>query len=143
MLQDGVSTARQVTVSSLTNGAPYQFRVAAGNAAGVGLWSAAVRIRAGVPTQPRSLEASAATGQVVLTWRPPASDSGAGITDYVIQFSRPGATTWTTFRDGVSVALGTPVTGLANGAVYESRVAARNGRGVGAWSAVVRVQTHL
>jgi parallel beta-helix repeat protein len=142
-VQDGVSTARRATVGSLTNGAPYQFRVAAGNTAGVGLWSPPVRIRAGVPTRPRSLTASAGAGEVVLAWRPPAADNGAGLTNYMVQFRRLGARTWTTFRDGVSVALDTRVTRLANGTLYEFRVAAKNSRGVGAWSAAIRAQPHL
>jgi titin len=42
-VRDGVSTARSYTVSGLTNGTSYRFRVAAKNAVGQGSWSAVVR----------------------------------------------------------------------------------------------------
>jgi titin len=44
-VRDGVSTARVSVVTRLTNGVGYRFRVAARNAAGLGLWSATVRAR--------------------------------------------------------------------------------------------------
>ena len=42
-VNDGVSTARQFTVTGLTNGTRYFFRVAARNPAGLGSWSAIKR----------------------------------------------------------------------------------------------------
>jgi hypothetical protein len=38
-----VSTARRSTITGLTNGTTYRFRVAAKNAVGVGPWSTTVR----------------------------------------------------------------------------------------------------
>jgi titin len=73
--------------------------------------------------------------QVVLLWTPPASNGGAPITDYVVQFSSDGGSTWTTFvRAGpqyTGTATAAIVTGLTNGTPYVFRVAAVNSVGTG------------
>ncbi|NBW97448.1 MAG: hypothetical protein EBR28_12155, partial [Planctomycetia bacterium] len=73
-------------------------------------------------------------GRVALTWTAPASNGGAAITDYVVQYSANGGTSWTNFADGTSTATSATVTGLANGTGYTFRVAAVNSAGPGEFS---------
>ena len=65
-----------------------------------------------------------------LSWTAPA-DNGSSITDYGVQFSSDGGTSWSTFDDGVSTSTSATVTGLSNGTEYTFRVAATNGVGTG------------
>ena len=69
-----------------------------------------------------------------LAWNAPASDGGKAITDYVIQYSTDGGSTWSTFDDGTSTATADQVDGLADGVAHQFRVAAVNGVGQGPWS---------
>ena len=62
-VDDGVSTATTSTVSGLTNGTIYQFRVAAVNAVGTGSWSATVAATpAGPPAAPGGLTRGGGAG---------------------------------------------------------------------------------
>ena len=77
---DGVSTATSHTVSGLSNGTAYQFRVSARNAVGDGPSSVAVTATPRtVPSVPLALVAAVApvsgvgSGQVRLTWSAPPS----------------------------------------------------------------------
>jgi titin len=136
-VSDGVSTATETTVSGLTNGTGYEFRVAAVNVVGAGPWSSAVQTTpAGTPEPPSALLATAGAGRARLTWTAPDSN-GSPLTDYIVQRSTDGAT-WTTIRDGVSTATATTVSGLTNGTRYQFRVAAANGVGAGPWSSPVQ-----
>jgi Fibronectin type III domain len=74
--------------------------------------------------------------KVKLTWNAPASN-GAAVTDYVIESSANGGTTWTTVNDGVSSATTSMVSGLTNGTQYSFRVAGKNAAGSGASSPTV------
>lgn len=130
---DGTSTTASTTVTGLTNGLSYDFRVSAVNAIGTGLASstATATPALSVPTAPQSLSATnSESGQSTLTWSAPLSNGGAAITDYVVEYklnSEP--TTWTTFSDGTSSSTGATVTGLVNGSLYNFRVKAVNSVG--------------
>ncbi len=139
-LSDGVSTNRSYTVGGHSNGATYLFRVAARNAVG---WSPPSNIvsatpQATIPSVPRSLTASPGSGYVDLNWIAPSSSGGLPITDYVVQRSYNFGRTWVSLSDGVSTNRFYRATGLANGATYQFRVAARNAVG---WSRVSNVVT--
>jgi hypothetical protein len=142
-VNDGVSTATTYTVSGLTNGTQYSYRVAARNAFLTGAWTPAITaMPAWVPGAPGGLTTAVAptagvgSGQVKLTWTAAASN-GAAITDYVIESSVDEGTTWTTVNDGVSPATSYTVSGLTNGTQYSFRVAAKNAVASGAWTAAV------
>ncbi|MFM8645670.1 MAG: S8 family serine peptidase, partial [Actinomycetota bacterium] len=64
---DGVSTATNATVTGLTNGVTYSFRVSAVNSAGTSPTSDVARAAVGVPTAPTGLSAVAGAAQVTLT----------------------------------------------------------------------------
>ncbi len=132
---DGTSTSTLATVTGLTNGQSYNFRVSATNSVGTGPVSstATATPALAVPSAPLSLAASTGTSaQVGLTWSVPATNGGAAITDYVVEYklaSEP--TTWTTFPDGTSTSTLATVTGLTNGQSYNFRVSATNSVGTG------------
>ena len=129
------STATSATVTGLTNGTSYVFRVAAVNAAGTGSWSNPVTvIPRTVPAAPISLIGTTGNGQVSLSWTAPANNGGSAITDYTIQYSTNGGATWTISSHSASTATTATVTGLTNGTSYVFRVAAVNAAGTGAFS---------
>ncbi|MFM2078754.1 MAG: hypothetical protein RJA49_2644, partial [Actinomycetota bacterium] len=53
------------------------------------------------PAAPTGLAGTAGDASVGLSWTAPADNGGTAITDYVVQFSSNGGTTWSTFADGV------------------------------------------
>ena len=133
------AAATSHTISGLTNGTPYYFRIAAVNSAGTaayypGATDAAVTVTpAAIPLPPSALTATAADAEVTLSWDAPASDRGAPITGYMIDhdtdmnFSSP--TTATTAADATSHI----VSGLTNATLYYFRVAAVNAAGTSAY----------
>jgi RHS repeat-associated protein len=130
---DGVSTASKAVVTGLANGTPSVFRVAALNDVGVGAYTTATApvTPATVPGAAGNLTATRGNGQVSLAWKAPPSNGGSVITDYLVQSSSDGGKTWKTVPDGLSVAAGAVVKGLANGTSYLFRVAAVNSVGPG------------
>jgi len=134
---DGVSAATTATVTGLTNGVNYVFRVTAQNAVGVGSPSdPSAPVKPLAPASaPTNLQVTLGTGQAVLTWGVPASAGGSSITDYRVESSIDNGLTWTTVADGVSTATTATVPGLVNGTTYRFRVAAITEIGPGTYSA--------
>ena len=97
---DGISTVTSATVTGLTNGVTYTFRVSARNAVGTGAASgsvSAVPWLVLVPGVPRELTITGVTALTVsLQWRVPATDGGGVITGYVVEQSGDGGSTWFT-----------------------------------------------
>ncbi|NBV45507.1 MAG: hypothetical protein EBR86_07670 [Planctomycetia bacterium] len=127
---DAVSATPRATVTGLSGGANYVFRVLARNAVGDGLpsASAAATILA-PPSPPQWVSLTAGAAQATLSWTLPASTGGTPITDYVIQFRRLSSAVWSTFDDGISTGRTRAVTGLVRGANYAFRIIARNAAG--------------
>ncbi len=131
-ISDGVNTNTTYTVAGLVNGTRYYFRVYAHNAVGNGpVSNTANAIPRTVPTAARSLTAAPTnlSGQVRLTWLAPTSNGGSAVTDYIIQRSPDGTTSWTTISDGVNTNTTYTVAGLVNGTRYYFRVYAHNAAG--------------
>ena len=84
-VSDGVSTDTVTTVTGLTNGVTYQFRVSAINSIGTSLLSniasATPNTAPTSPGIPTDLSATAGNTQVVLSWTAPDSNRSP-ITDY-------------------------------------------------------------
>ena len=135
---DGTSANLFATVSYLTNGITYEFRVRARNAVSAGSWSTAVPATpvaaATVPDAPTGLGATAGNQKVDLIWTAPMNTGGATITDYRIAYKKSTALTWTAYPDVVSANPAGTVSGLTNGTSYDFRVRAINAVGSGTWS---------
>ena len=134
---DGVSTSTAATVTGLTNGTTYQFRVKAVSSGGTSEASSTATAIVGVPSAPTSLSATPLGLSVRLSWTAPTQNGGSAITDYVAQFSADSGATWSTFSDSISTSTTTTVTGLTNGLTYQLRVSAVNSVGTSAYSSVV------
>jgi hypothetical protein len=129
-----VGAVTQATVTGLSNGTTYTFRVAAKNAIGTGPQSAESTpvTPKTVPGTPTSVTASASDAQAALSWSAPVSDGGSAITGYDVTPYAGGVAQGTT---SVGVVTQTTVTGLTNGTAYTFRVAAKNLVGTGLPSA--------
>jgi len=121
--------------TGLTNGTRYYFRVRAHNVVGWGAASAvASAVPRTVPSAPLSPSVTWGDQTATVSWSPPASNGGAAIDAYQLQYSTDDAT-WTNLSAGTQ----TPATatGLQNGVQYHFRVRAHNVAGWGAVSTEV------
>ena len=84
-----------------------------------------------VPSKPRAVVVTAGYSRLTVTWTVPADNGNSPISDYLVQYSSNGGSTWTPFTDPVSSATSCVVTGLTNGTEYIIRVYARNAIGDG------------
>jgi hypothetical protein len=148
-------TGLSTTVTGLTNGTAYYFRVyavnAVGTAAGTGsAWRTAgssVTPTAsatvpGAPTSPIAQQQSPQNSNgLFFDWTAPASNGGSALTGYAVQYS--------TVEDqfGSPVMTGSTssffnINGLLSGATYYMRVAAVNAIGTGPYSGTVSATTY-
>jgi len=126
----GTGTVSPITVTGLTNGAAYTFRVTATNAAGTGPASAASNCvtPATAPGAPTAVTATRGNAQATVSFTKPASNGGSGISSYTVT-SSPGGIT----RTGGGTTM--IITGLTNGTSYTFTVTATNAVGTGPASA--------
>lgn len=133
---DQLTTDLSKTITGLTNGSSYYFKVSAltgvspytvGTASG----SSAAIIPRTIPGAPTSVTPTQQNSQISLAWTAPASNGGSSLTDYLIDYSSDSGSNWTTFSDSVSTSTSLVVTGLTNGTSYIFRVSAKNVAGTG------------
>ncbi len=117
-----------ITVSNLTNGTTYYFKVAAQNRAGIGSYSGSVSVvPKTVPDAPASVSAAPGNAYIDVTFSIPESN-GADIIRYNISYN-----------NNIEISYGSPVrlTNLTNGSTYSIKVAAVNSVGTGAYSSTI------
>jgi hypothetical protein len=133
------STATSATITGLTNGTSYVFRVAGVNGVGPGEYTAAsssVTPTAGTPPNaPTSLAATAGNAQLALTWTAPSAPGSSAITGYTVEYTPSGGSAATV--DTGSTATSYTLTGLTNGTSYSVRVRAVSSAGNGDYSTAV------
>ena len=131
-----VSTATTQTVTGLTNGSAYTFKVAAINGVGTGSLSGASNscTPATTPGAPTIGTATRGNTSAVVTWTAPSSNGGAAITGYTVTPYLNG-TTAQTAQVFASTTTTQTITGLTNGSAYTFKVAATNSVGTGTQSA--------
>ena len=78
--------------------------------------------------------ASQASGQVGISWTAPTFSGGAPISDYKIEYSSNGGSSWTEWAHSPSTLTSATVTGLSNFLTYIFRVSAINAVGTGTTS---------
>jgi hypothetical protein len=141
LVPETVSTSTSYTVTGLTNGSPYQFRVKAVNSVGTSPVSNIASINViDVPSAPTSLSASLPVStEILLNWSTPANINGSQISDYIVEYSTNNGSTFTAFNDGVSTSTSATITGVSASSNYVVRVKARNLAGDSAYSSSVTV----
>jgi hypothetical protein len=88
-----------------------------------------------LPSAPSLVTAVAGNTQATVSWTAP-SFIGTPITNYNIQYSSNGGSSWTTFNKAASTSTSSVVTGLTNNVGYIFRVAAINGISIGPYSTI-------
>jgi predicted phage tail protein len=128
------SKGTSATVRNLTDGTRYYFKVTAVNQVGAGSASGVVSATPAAPItapgSPTGLTAVPGRGRVTLSWSPPASDGGAGISGYLIyKGTSPGGVSATPVNSLPAETTSYLVTGLTSGTTYYFTVAAVNDAG--------------
>ena len=133
------ATARSLTVTGLTNGRKYTFRVSATNVFGSGPFSSAsgtVTPRT-TPAAPKLGTVSPAKEALVVRWAAPSSNGGSAITGYLVRTYSGGYEQTSTKVSASARSL--TVRNLVATAPYTVRVQAINAAGGGTWSAASAV----
>jgi titin len=135
--EDGISTSRTVTVTGLTRGLSYDFRIAARNIEGDGPFGSSISvIPSVVPAAVTSVSVpSYSRTSVDLTWAMPSDNGGQPVTDYRIEYRKNPEVVWSTYLDGVSSDTEATVLGLARG-TYSFRISAINANGAGTGTSI-------
>lgn len=129
---DGYNSRTFATISNLTNGSSYIFRVAAINNVGTGPFSdnSSVVTIAGTPTQPTNVVATPGNKSIWVSWTPPSNDGGLCIKSYKLEYSSNNGSSWIVYNTGTILThTGVLVTDfrVVNGSSYIFRVSANNG----------------
>jgi hypothetical protein len=141
VVENTASTATSHTVTGLTNGESYLFRVAAINRAGAGgesVPSPAVTPSAQAPTPPRHVSTRSGVGIAQVSWQPPRSSGTFAVTSYVVETSAAGGP-WSVQCQTSTNTCRLP--GLSTTTPYRFRVAAVSAAGMSPWTEPTRAIT--
>jgi len=101
-----------------------------------------IAVVANAPATPTALTSSSVTAtSAVIRWTAPTDTGGSAITDYKVEYSSDGGSTWTVFTHAASTATSITVTGLTTATSYKIRVSTKNAIGFSTPSAVLSVTT--
>ena len=132
-------TGTTATISGLTNSTTYTVQVAAKNSVGTGSYATEVTgtPASQVPGVPQNVSTTARNTALRVTWDAPASDGGATVSSYTVQW-KSGVQSYDSARQA-TVTSGTShdITGLTNSTAYTVRVSATNSVGAGSYAAEV------
>lgn len=120
------STQTSATITGLTPGATYYFRVAAVSTMTGANSSSSTLTLPRLPSAPQSFTATPSDQIIDLTWSAPSDDGGSTITGYKVEYKASTSGTWTTASSNV-VGTSYQLTSLTNGTNYDVRVSATNG----------------
>jgi len=137
-------TATNVTITGLSPGIIYQFRVITIFSDDQRNTSRALttRTKNGVPSEPTALEmVSNTNSSITLNWLAPLNNGGLKITNYIVQFKSSSSEEWSTYNRTISASRTVTVTGLSGASVYEFRIAAVNEFGNGNYSSTLSTTT--
>ena len=135
-IPDSAAATTRHTVSGLTNGAAYTFKIRAVNDVGAGPDSdEASATPLSVPAKPSGFTVTAGDARVALGWNDPRNSS---ITGWQYSYRTSGGYgSWTDIPGSSATTAGHIVTGLSNGAEHTFKIRAVNGSGLGAESDAV------
>ena len=119
------TSGTSATITSLTNGTSYVFRINASNGVGISEWSdkSSSAIPFTTPSAPQSVSATKGDTQATVSWSAPSSNGGYSIYDYHLDY-KLGSGSWT--GAGTTTGTSKTITGLTNGSTYTFRVHASN-----------------
>ena len=140
-IKDGYSTTPRLPISNLMDNTDYTFRIRGENGGGIDDYTSQFMdlawtyldvhtpeaVIAGAPTDLRVTNVTKSGFQ--LNWTTPANDGGADITDFNVELSRNGGSTWVSAKQDVSTSQQLTVSGAAPGTTYLVRVSAVNKMG--------------
>ncbi len=140
------SLYRSARIDGLAAGVTNSFRVTARNAAGTSVPSNEITLTVaggGVPTPPSSVTATANFTSINVSWSGARSTSTA-ITDYIVEYSVNGGSSWVVFADGVSTSTTASLPNMPVNVVVSVRIRSVNSFGQsapsGSATAVPRAQ---
>ena len=122
------------TVTGLTNGTSYTFRVTAVNAGGTASSVSRAVTPTGAPSQPLNLSYAAGAGYVDVSFTAPENNGGFNITNY--SYSIDNGANWVT-RSPQSTTSPMRISGLTDGTTYQVKLKAINPSGAGLASTVI------
>uniref|UniRef100_UPI0037E9C8F4 M-protein, striated muscle isoform X2 n=1 Tax=Semicossyphus pulcher TaxID=241346 RepID=UPI0037E9C8F4 len=136
-------TERICTVDNLTDGTFYEFKVQAGNMAGVGVPSApsaAMKCEAWTMEEPGPAYdlsfSEVRSSSLVLLWKAPIYTGAGAVTGYLVDMAKKGSSEFATLTQEAVSHRYLKVSGLTEGESYVFRVRAVNSAGVGKASQV-------
>ncbi len=136
------SSAASYTVTLLTVGTVYVFRVAAVNAAGIGAYSTqsgnfSILGAPGAPFSVTGTAGAVGSNRITVNWSAPTSNGGTAVTGYRIDYSVNNGANWSVWNANTGTTTRSiAVTGLVAGSSYRFRVAAWNAMGMGPFSSM-------